>query len=54
MIRVALMNKVGKDALKHYDLVGEDKEVERIASTPAGQRRSDTITPPADEGGLHL
>lgn len=62
LIKVALMNKVGKDALKHYDLGPEDSEGPKqrcSANATRLETNRGTIHDPSqsdtnDEGGLHL
>ena len=59
LIKVALMNKVGKDALKHYDLGPEDSEGAKPtdstnANTIATNVNNPTQADTNDEEGLHL
>ena len=52
LIKIALMNKVGKDALKHYDLGPEEKEPSNTIRASPGSDRAQTEA--TGEEGLHL
>lgn len=52
LIKIALMNKVGKDALKHYDLGPEEKESSNMNGASNGTDRAQTEA--IGDEGLHL